>query len=161
MKIAVERVKRILRITQADWQAAGKRMGQRAQPAQTKVAALPEGREAGQVKRSIRHILSRNNWPSPSIHESRNGSGFQVHAWRPMEQLPDIGPEGGRENRHAQAEFDQEAQSLQDQLRHVKPPPQNVVVSIRIHRDQTENQAKLYAYLKYEEGFYVTPIEFL
>ena len=143
--------KTVLKISLADWQSL------------TTIASMPYGRVAGLVKRYIRSVLIKNNWTDFSIHESRNGSGFEVHGWRDMEQLPDIGPPGGRENRHAQEEFDQEAKIIQAELLNkVKPPSQEVVVNIRIHKSgMGDNKASFYAYLKYDTGGYVTPIEFL
>lgn len=132
------------------------------QVAKQMTAAMPYGRDAGQVKRYVRSVLAKFKWADFSISESRDSSGFNVYGWREMEQLPDIDTTGGRENSHAQREFDEEAKKIKAEMeRAIKPTPEEVSVSIRIHRDRDVNKARLYAWLKYEEGHYVTPIEFL
>jgi len=98
-------------------------------------------------------ILKKNGWTDFHIFKSRNGSGFEIHAWREAEQLPDD---------DLQREFEKEGNVLKRLLEQkIKPEPEDIHVEVRLNRSHQGTKAKLYVYLKYGEGFYVTPIEFL
>jgi len=126
-------------------------------------AAMPRGHERGALKRTLGRILRKNDWEKPSIFESRNGSGFEIHAWRDVEQLPDVSfDSNARTNDDLQREFAKEEKELARTLsRSVKPKPEEIVVNVRLNRSHQGTRAKLYIYLKYDVGFPVTPIEFL
>lgn len=131
--------------------------------AKSLTAASPSSKDGGRIKRAVGLILKKNGWKNYHIFDSRDGSGYEIHAWREVEQLPDISlVRGVRTNDDLAREFDKEEKAISSVLERSLPvPPQEIVVNIRLSRQHDGNQAKLYAYLKYDVGFPVTPIEFL
>jgi hypothetical protein len=125
-------------------------------------AVMPSNKDGGRIKRALGLILRRSNWDY-HIFESRSGSGYEIHAWRDVEQLPDISMvPGARTNDDLAREFEKEEKALSSVLERSLPiPPQEIVVRIRLSRQHDGTKANLYIYLKYAEGHYVTPIEML
>ena len=124
---------------------------------------FPYGRAGGQVKRTVQYVLKRFGWFKVDVLEDRSGAGFNVYGWRETEQLADIDMTGGKTNSDAQVEFDKEAVTIKRDLESkLQPKPEEVVVRIDTKRIHNEgNKAHLYVWLKYCEGGYVTPLEFL
>lgn len=124
------------------------------------------GRVGGQIQRFMRTLIKKLGYDRPSVHRNRNGSGFHAYADRPMKDFSEFS-EFKKEYNRLIPILRKVVRNLCDKGRAGKsktPPPPRVHFGLSVISSMQPGVPavwRLYLNFHYQEGFPVTPIEFL